>query len=152
MTTGRPNPEHREEVSVAEPAPFDMEYFKKLEGDEGWVAVGNDDYENQEYFTVKDEKGRNLGVVGVYDFGDQKRVTHTVVDPEFRGRGLAAKFKMHIAEQLGLDSFLSTISPDNTASLRAIVKVPGARRVSTEDQERDGGKIVYEWRREWMEE
>jgi RimJ/RimL family protein N-acetyltransferase len=152
MTIGRPTPEVREEIKIAELAEFDLDFFEEIEGEGAWCAYGNDDYENQQYFTAVDEKGRKLGVVGVYDFGDQKRVTHTVVAKEFRKQGLAGKMKMQLADKLGLDSFISTINPENHASLKSIEKVSGVRRVGTPGDGKSGDKMVYEWRREWMRE
>ncbi|PJA46086.1 hypothetical protein CO174_00885 [Candidatus Uhrbacteria bacterium CG_4_9_14_3_um_filter_50_9] len=141
-------PEHREgELRIGVLKPFDPDYFKSLEGDRGWIALGDSRFEDQEYFVVESDQGVRLGIVGIYDTETEKRVTHTIVDPAFRGHGLAAKMKLALADHLGVDSFISTIDLDNEASLKAIRKVPGIQEVSDEAYEREYHKKKFQWTR-----
>lgn len=149
MTDRETSKESRErEIRIGKLESFDKTYFEELEGKDGWLAWGNDDYENQRYFVVMSEKGERLGIVGVYDTDSEKTITHTVVDPRFRGHGLAARMKIQMADELGLDSFVSTIDLGNTASLRAIEKVPGIQRVSDKAYEQEYNKAKFEWHRD----
>jgi len=124
-------------------ADFDEEYFHELEGEKGWIALGQDNCSNQKYFTVVGPSGERLGIIGVYDTEDDQNVTHTVVDPKFRGRGLAGEFKKKLMEELGLSSVTLTIDLDNQASIRAAEKLPGVKKVSNEQYEDDYNKAKY---------
>lgn len=126
---------------------FDMQYFQELEGQDGWLALGQENCMNQRYFTVYDNKGEKLGIVGVYDTADEKNVTHTVVDQKYRGQGLAAKFKQRLMDELDLPFITMTISLENIASIRATEKLPGVRKVSDEQYERDFHKVKYVYER-----
>ncbi|MBL7058506.1 GNAT family N-acetyltransferase [Patescibacteria group bacterium] len=125
---------------------FDMEYFKELEGDDGWIAIGMDNCSNQQYFTVLSLEGEKLGIIGVYDTEDDKNISHLVVDPKFRGQGLAAKFYNQIIKELGLPFTTLTINLNNQPSLKATEKMPGIKRVSDEAYEKEfkKAKFVYE--------
>jgi len=48
----------------------------------------------------------------------KKNVSHTVIDPAFRGQRLASKLKPILMEKLGLDFLTLTIDLDNTASIK----------------------------------
>jgi RimJ/RimL family protein N-acetyltransferase len=122
---------------------FDLEYFKELEGEDGWNALGLENCHNQRYFTVFGDKGEKIGVVGVYDTDDDKNITHTVVDKKYRGMGLAAKFKQLLMDELALPYITMTISLDNVASIRATEKLPGVKRVRDEKYESDYHKAKY---------
>jgi RimJ/RimL family protein N-acetyltransferase len=136
----------RTPADVASLQDFDPGYFKKLEGEKGWIAIGQENCRNQKYFTVLGTSGEKLGIVGVYDTDDEKNVTHTVVDPKYRGQGLAVKFKDRLMDELGLDSITLTIDLNNESSLKATQKMPGVRRVSDEqyEQEFHKAKFIYE--------
>jgi len=58
---------------------FDMDYFTSLEGEDGWIALGQENCTNQRYFTVCAEDGTQVGIVGVYDTEDEKSVIHTAI-------------------------------------------------------------------------
>ena len=126
---------------------FDMQYFQELEGKDGWLALGQVNCMNQHYFTVYDTNGEKLGIVGVYDTSDEKNVTHTVVDQKYRGQGLAAKFKKRLMEELNLPFITMTISLENIASIRATEKLPGVKKISDEQYERDFHKVKYVYER-----
>ena len=126
---------------------FDMQYFQELEGQNGWLALGQENCINQRYFTVFGSKGEKLGIVGVYDTADVKNVTHTVVDQKYRGQGLAAKFKQRLMDEINLPFITMTISLENIASIRATEKLPGVRRISDDQYERDFHKVKYVYER-----
>jgi hypothetical protein len=125
---------------------FDMEYFRMIEGENGWIALGRDNCTNQRYFTVLGENNEKLGVIGVYDTAEEKNVTHTVVDPKYRGQGLAAQFKKILISGLDLPFLTMTINLDNEASVRATEKLPGVRKISDEkfEEEFKKAKYIYE--------
>ena len=120
-----------------------MAYFMALEGEKGWIALGQDNCRNQKYFTVLSDAGEKLGIVGVYDTDYEQNITHTVVDPRFRGQGLAWKFKQKLMDQVGLDSITLTIDLDNTFSIRAAEKIPGIRKVGDAEYEKEFHKAKY---------
>ena len=122
---------------------FDMQYFQELEGQNGWLALGQENCINQRYFTVYGSKGEKLGIIGVYDTADEKNVTHTVVDQKYRGQGLAAKFKQRLMGELNLPFITMTIDLENIASIRATEKLPGVRKISDEQYESDFHKAKY---------
>ena len=122
---------------------FDMQYFQELEGQDGWIALGQENCSNQRYFTVYGEAGEKLGIIGVYDTDEEKNVTHTVVDPKYRGQGLASRFKQMLVNELNLPFITMTISLENTASIRATEKLPGVKKISDEQYESDFGKVKY---------
>ena len=122
---------------------FDPEYFKSLEGENGWIAIGMENCKNQRYFTVCAEDGEKMGIIGVYDTADDESITHTVVDPKYRGQGLAEKFKHALMDSLGLPFVTLTISLDNKSSLRAAEKLPGVKKISDEEYEKAFHKAKY---------
>lgn len=132
--------EHTEIQSLSE---FDLQYFRELEGQNGWLALGQENCMNQQYFTVNGSNGEKLGIVGVYDTADEKNVTHTAVDPKYRGQGLAAKFKQRLMDELNLPFITMTIGLENIASIRATEKLPGVKKISDEQYERDFQKVKY---------
>lgn len=124
-----------------------MQYFQGLEGQNGWLALGQANCMNQRYFTVYGSKDEKLGIVGVYDTADEKNVTHIVVDRKYRGQGLAAKFKQYLMDELNLPFITMTISLENIASIRATEKFPGVRKISDEQYEREFHKVKYVYER-----
>ncbi len=112
--------------------PFDADYFAELEGADGWIAIGQENCHNQRYFTVVSENDQKLGIVGLYDTDDEKNISHTVVDPKYRGLGLARMFKEKLLEETGEKFYVATVSLANTASLAAMSKIPGVKVVSDE--------------------
>lgn len=125
---------------------FDADYFKELEGERGWIAIGQENCRDQQYFTVTDSDGEKLGIVGVYNTDDDENISHTVVDPKHRGQGLAHKFKGRLMDDLGLPFLTLTVDLDNAASIRSAEKLPGIKRVSDPDYEREfhKAKFIYE--------
>ncbi|MBI5654856.1 GNAT family N-acetyltransferase [Candidatus Uhrbacteria bacterium] len=124
-------------------ADFDMAYFRELEGEHGWMALGQDFCKNQRYFTVLSHAGEKLGIVGVYDTDYEQNISHTVVDPRFRGQGLAMKFKEKLMAELGLPFLTLTIDLDNASSIRAAEKTPGIKKVSDAAYEQEFHKAKY---------
>lgn len=114
---------------------FDPDYFASLEGKDGWIAIGQENCRNQRYFTVLDDTGERLGIVGMYDTDEDRNITHTVVDRKFRGRGLAREFKELLLEATGEDHYIATVDLDNEASLRSMEKIPGVTILSDTDYE-----------------
>lgn len=141
-----PNQE-QEQAEIKTLGDFDMQYFQELEGQGGWIALGQENCTNQRYFTVYGNNGEKLGIIGVYDTEDEKNVTHTVVDQKYRGRGLASKFKRRLVEDLNLPFVTMTIDRDNVASIRATEKLPGVKKVSDEQYERDFHKVKFVYER-----
>ena len=144
--TFRFNPEAQWEIKKIDKVQlgeFDMDYFKLLEGEDGWIALGQENCANLRYFTVCADDGTKVGIVGVYDTEDDKNITHTVVDPKYRGQGLAAKCKDALMDTLNLPFVTLTISLDNASSLRAADKLPGIQKVSDEKYETDFHKAKY---------
>ncbi|MDO8668908.1 MAG: GNAT family N-acetyltransferase [Candidatus Buchananbacteria bacterium] len=124
---------------------FDMEFFQEMEGENGWIALGQDNCLNPQYFTVIGTKGEKLGIVGVYDTEDEKNITHTVVDPKYRGQGLAAKFKQLLMDKLSLPFITLTIDIDNKKSIRAAENL-GAIKTSSRQYEDEFHKFRYTYK------
>lgn len=124
---------------------FDPTYFSQLEGSNGWIAIGQDNCTNQRYFTVLGTNGEKLGIVGLYDTADDKNISHTVVDPKYRGQGLAKKFKDKLLEATGENFYTATVDLDNTASLAAMAKIPGIKVVSDEIYEQEFHKRKFRY-------
>lgn len=124
---------------------FDQEYFDQIDG--SWIALGQENCTNQKYFTVVDEAGEKLGIVGVYNTAEDKNITHTIVDPGHRGKGLATKFKLQMADALNLDAMTLTIDLNNDASLNSARKMPDTKRVSDELYEKEFHKVKFVWQR-----
>ncbi|MDD5726862.1 MAG: GNAT family N-acetyltransferase [Patescibacteria group bacterium] len=139
--------QEREPVEIQNLGDFDLRYFQELQGKDGWLAIGQENCENQRYFTVNGNNGEKLGIVGVYDTADEKNVTHTVVDPKYRGQGLAAKFKQRLMDELNLPFVTMTIDLDNAASIQATEKLPDVKKISDEQYEKDFHKVKYVYER-----
>jgi L-amino acid N-acyltransferase YncA len=105
------------EIKIARLADFDLDYFKRLEGEEGWIAIGQENCKNQKYYTVIGEDGEKLGIVGVYDMEDEKNLTHITIDQKYRGKGLVPKFYEAIMAKENLSSLTATISRGNRPSI-----------------------------------
>jgi predicted GNAT family acetyltransferase len=84
------------------------------------------------YFTVRSDTKDKLDIIGVYDTEFEKNVSHTLVNPKYRGQGLAGEFKPKLMAELGLPFLTLTIDLNNTASIRAARKILGIRKVSDE--------------------
>lgn len=142
-----PSPEiarhNQEQVAIENLGDFDMEYFQELEGADGWIAIGQDNCLNQRYFTVFGEQNEKLGIVGVYDTEGDKNIMHTVVDPKYRGQGLAAKFKQQLMDKLNLSFVTMTIDLDNASSIKSTQKMSGVKKISDDKYERDFHKVKY---------
>lgn len=136
-----------EKVEIKNLGDFDMQYFQELEGQDGWIALGQENCMNQHYFTVFGNKDEKLGIVGIYDTADEKNLVHPVVDQKYRGRGLASKFMQLAIDKLNLPFITMTISLENIASIRATEKLPGVKKVSDEQYEREFHKVKYVYER-----
>lgn len=137
----------KENIEIGDLEAFDLNYFKQLEGEDGWIAIGPEDYkkdyQNQKYFTICGLKGEKLGIVGVYDIGDEKNIIHTVIDPRYRGKRLASKAKLYLMEKLDLPFITFTIDLNNKSSISAAEKMPGIKKVSDEQYEKEFHKMKY---------
>lgn len=102
---------------------------------------------NQRYFTIVGENNEKLGIVGLYDTDDDKNISHTIVDPKYRGLGLAKDFKEKLLEQTGEHYYIATVSLDNAASLAAMEKIPGAKVVSSPEYEHEFNKRKFRYDR-----
>jgi RimJ/RimL family protein N-acetyltransferase len=123
---------------------FDQEYFQELEGQDGWKAIGQENCMNQSYFTVCDESGEKLGIVGLYDTDDEKNITHIVIDPKHRGKGMLPKFYEALTGSTGADYLVATIDRNNTASIRSHEKA-GFRKTSDDKYEEEFDKFRYQY-------
>ncbi|MCX6744214.1 MAG: GNAT family N-acetyltransferase [Candidatus Parcubacteria bacterium] len=146
MTIENPVQEYKK-IQVGNLADFDQEYFESLEGKDGWIALGNDAYKNQRYFTGLSTAGEKIGIVGVYDVGKDQNVLHYVVDQKYRGQGLARELADQIMEKLNLPQVVLTIDLDNKASIRAAEKMPGVEKISNSAYEKDFHKVKYIYRK-----
>lgn len=144
--TTKEGKEKQESVEPDKLDVFDPEYFRELEGEDGWIALGQEFCSNARYFTVRDAQGNKLGIVGVYDTDDEKNVTHTVIDPKYRGKGLAGKVKRQLMEELKLPFITMTVDLDNVASLHAVEKMSGIQRTSDSTYEQAYHKARFEFR------
>ena len=98
---------------------------------------------NQHYFIVYSDSGEKIGIIGVYDTDDDKNISHTVVDPKYRGQGLAGKFKDLLMDKLALPFITLTIDLDNKSSIKATEKMAGIKKVSDDDYEKEFHKVKY---------
>lgn len=138
----RPEPPEIEHL-----APFDADYFSELEGVRGWIAIDRNYCKNQRYFTVLGKDGQKLGIVGLYDTDDEKNISHTIVDPKFRGLGLAKLFKERLLDATGETFYVATVDLDNEASLVAMAKIPGVQVISDEAYENEFHKRKFRFER-----
>jgi len=136
-----------EKTEIKNIGDFDMQYFRDIEGSDGWIALGQENCMNQHYFTVYGNKDEKLGIVGIYDTVDEKNLAHPVVDQKYRGRGLAAKFMKLAMDELDLPFITMTISLENIASIRATEKLPGVKKISDEQYEQEFHKVKYIYER-----
>lgn len=135
-------PREQQQKEVGGLDAFDFDYFKTLEGENGWLAIGMENCKNQQYYTVNSVQGEKLGVVGVYDTDEEKNIAHTVVDPKFRGQGLAEKFKDKLMDRLSLPYLTLTIDLDNTSSIKSAENMK-AVKISDEKYEQEFHKVKY---------
>lgn len=124
-----------EKPQIGNLAAFDLAYFKRLSGPNGWLAIGQSGCKNQRYFTVLGSDGNKLGIVGLYDTDDETNVSHTIVDPKYRGLGLAEEFKDKLLETTGESYYVATVDLDNAPSLAAMSKIPGIQVASDAEYE-----------------
>ncbi|MFH0804551.1 MAG: GNAT family N-acetyltransferase [Candidatus Zambryskibacteria bacterium] len=137
----------QEPIKIQYLGDFDQQYFKELDGEDGWLALGQENCMNQRYFTVYGNNDEKIGIVGVYDTVNEKNMTHTVVDQKYRGQGLAAKFKQRLIDELNLPFITITVDLENTASIRATEKLSGVRKVSDKKYEQDFHKVKFIYER-----
>ncbi len=129
---------------------FDADYFHSLEGENAWIALGSEkyqkDYNNQKYFTVIDAEGEKLGIVGIFDFDQQKNLTHIVIDPKYRDKGLLKNIYHKLMEKTGAKFLIATIDAKNIASKKAHEKA-GFIKISDEEFENEFQKFKYKYER-----
>jgi len=148
MNPEEPNQNKKEQaIELGKLADFDQQYFESLEGKDGWIALGHDEYENQQYFTGLSMSKEKVGIVGVYDKGSEQNILHYVVDPQYRGQGLARKLTEQLMTKLNLPQVILTIDLDNKASIRAAEKLPGVEKVSDSGYEKEYHKIKFVYKR-----
>jgi hypothetical protein len=107
------------------------------------------------YFMVTGGNGEKLGIIGIYDNDRDKNAIHIIVDPEYRGTGLAKQFYDLIMNQLDLPFITLTIDfdpndPDgekrttNVSSMKAAAKLPDAIRINDPFYDKFGkAKFIY---------
>lgn len=125
---------------------FDQQYFDSIKGEDSWIALGNDAYKNQRYFTGLSTANEKVGIVGVYDTDKDQNILHYVVDPKYRGQGLARQLTDELIAKLSLKEVILTIDLDNTASIKAAEKLPGIKKISTPKDEEDYHKVKYRYK------
>ena len=141
-------------IEIGDLVDFDREYFDDIKSRDKRLRVPNFDDHSYRYFTVLSTDGRKLGIIGIYDAGGDKNLTDTIVDPNYRGRGLAKKFKDALMEKLDLPFVTLTIDYDkyapnepsrnNIKSLRAAEKLPGVERIDDPNYTRiQKAKFIY---------
>lgn len=133
-----------EEIKVEGLADFDMEYFKTLEGEDGWIAIGQENCKNQKYYTVIGDGGEKLGIVGVYDTEDEQNITHIIIDPKYRGKGLVSKFYEALMNAEKLNTLIATIDRKNRPSIISHERA-GFKKVSDEVYENEFDKFKYRY-------
>lgn len=144
MSSQPPEVKENKEIKVEGLADFDMEYFKTLEGEDGWIALGQKNCKNQKYHTVIGEGGEKLGIVGVYDTEDEQNVTHIVIDPKYRGKGLVPKFYDALMDKEKLNTLVATIDRKNRPSIISHERA-GFTKVSDEAYENEFDKFKYKY-------
>lgn len=101
----------------------DMDFFRSLEGEDGWIAIGMENCTNQQYYVVIGKNNEKLGIIGVYDTENEKNITHIVINPEYRskkiGKSLLPEFYSQLLKKTGLKSLIATINPTNPASIKS---------------------------------
>ena len=126
---------------------FDEAYFRSIadDGKDEWIALGMENCRNQKYYTVFDDTGNKVGIVGMYDTDTEQNLTHVVVDQKYRGQGLVKQFYKKLLEADGVDSLVATVSIGNVRSVRAHEKA-GFMKTSDAAYEQTFGKyrFVYE--------
>jgi len=106
------------------------------------------------YFTVLGVSGEKLGIIGVYNTDDDKNAINIIIDPKYRGLGLAAQFYDLLIDTLNLPFVTLTIDYDphrpddpsftNIRSMRAAEKLPGVERVYEKRfEEIQKAKFIY---------
>jgi L-amino acid N-acyltransferase YncA len=145
--TGWTPPKVQEErkIKVEGLADFDLEYFKSLEGDDGWIAIGQENCKNQKYFTVLGDGGEKLGIIGVYNTEDEQNITHIVIDPKYRGKGLLPQFYDALMSKTGLDNLTATIDRKNRPSVVSHERA-GFKKVSDKAYEEEFDKFKYKYK------
>ena len=132
------------DVSVKCLADFDEKYFHSIaqDGENEWIAIGMENCKNQRYYTVLGENNIKLGIVGVYDTDDDQNITHILIDPELRGKGLLQKFYAQLMREEKLPFLTATINIDNLASVKSQEKA-GFEKVSDKAYEDEYHKYKY---------
>ena len=138
--------ENAEDIEVVGLDEFDEEYFYSISesGKDEWKAIGMENCKNQRYYTVIGENNVKLGIVGIYDTDDEQNITHIVIDPKFRGKGLLSNFYDQLLQKERLSLLVATINVKNKASVISHEKA-GFRKVSDEKYEEEFQKYKYKY-------
>jgi len=138
-TDNNADQEPQAQIEIGDLVDFDREYFDDIKSRDKRLRVPNFDDPAYRYFTVLSTDGKKLGIIGIYDNKTDTNLTDTIVDPKYRGIGLAKKFKDALMEKLDLPFVTLTIdydknspndpSKNNIKSLRAAEKLPGVERI-----------------------
>jgi RimJ/RimL family protein N-acetyltransferase len=139
-----PEIKEEKEIKIEGLADFDLDYFKTLEGEDGWIAIGQENCKNQKYFTVVGDSGEKLGIVGVYDTEDEQNITHIVIDPKYRGKGLVQQFYGALMSRENLTTLTATIDRKNRPSIVSHERA-GFKKVSDEAYEKEFNKFKYRY-------
>jgi RimJ/RimL family protein N-acetyltransferase len=133
-----------EEIKVVGLVEFDKDYFYFISKDskEKWKAIGMENCKNQRYYTAISENNVKLGIVGIYDTEDEQNITHIIIDPKFRGKGLLPKFYDLLLQKEELSFLTATVKIDNIPSIKSHEKA-GFRKVSNGKYEKEFKKYKY---------
>ena len=141
-------PEVESTVYVKELVEFnpeiDMSYLQQIDpdGENAWSAFGMENCFNLRYFIVVGNNGQRLGIVGVYDTADEVNITHVVIDPKYRGKGLLPKFYQQLMARTGCTKLVATIDRENMASIISHERA-GFIKTSDEAYQEEFNKFKY---------
>lgn len=146
MSSQPPEVKENKEIKVERLGDFDLEYFKTLEGEDGWIAIGQENCKNQKYFIVVGDSGEKLGIVGVYDTEDEQNITHIVIDPKYRGKGLVQQFYDALMSRENLTTLTATIDRKNRPSIVSHERA-GFKKISDDAYENEFDKFKYKYKK-----
>ena len=133
-----------EGIEIAGLDEFDEEYFYSIskDGEDEWKAIGIENCQSQKYYTVVSENNVRLGIVGIYNTDNEQNITHIIIDPKFRGKGLLPKFYDLLLQEEKPSFLTATIKVDNISSVKSHEKA-GFRKISDDEYEKKFQKYKY---------